>query len=87
MSRVPPCLRSRPGSTHKALGKEKLLVSQLHDQHHTYATLLLANGAPVKVFSERLGHPSATIGLTVYQHLHSGRSRQAADRLATLPEG
>jgi integrase len=44
---------------------------------------------PVKVVSERLGHASATITLTltVYQHVHPGMGRQAADRFAALLEG
>jgi integrase len=42
---------------------------------HTHATLLLADGVPVKVVSERLGHANATITLTVYQHVHPGMGR------------
>jgi hypothetical protein len=47
---------------------------------HTHATLLLTDGVPVKVVSERLGHASATITLTAYQHVHPGMGREAADR-------
>ena len=54
---------------------------------HTHATLLLAAGEPVKVVSERLGHASAIITLTVYQHVHPGMGRQAADRFAALLRG
>jgi integrase len=53
--------------------------------HH--ATLLLAAGEPVKVVSERLGHASATITLTVYQHVHPSMWRPAADRFAALLDG
>ena len=60
---------------------------RLHDLRHTHATLLLADGVPVKVVSERLGHASATITLTVYQHVHPGMGREAADRLAALLQG
>ena len=59
----------------------------LHDLRHTHATVLLADGVPVKVVSERLGHASATITLTVYQHVHPGMGREAADRFAALLEG
>ena len=48
---------------------------------------LLADGVPVKVVSERLGHASATITLTVCQHVHPGMGREAADRFAALLEG
>ena len=71
----------------RALGEEQLPVIRLHDLRHTHATLLLAAGEPVKVVSERLGHASATITLTVYQHVHPGRGRQAADRFAALLDG
>jgi integrase len=60
---------------------------RLHDLRHTHATLLLADGVLVKVVSERLGHASATITLTVYQHVHPGMGLQAADRFAALLEG
>ncbi len=71
----------------KALGKERLPAIRLHDLRHTHATLLLADGVPVKVVSERLGHANATITLTVYQHVHPGMGREAAERLAALLEG
>jgi integrase len=67
-----------------ALGEERLPVIRLHDLRHTHATLLLTDGVPVKVVSERLSHASATITLTVYQHVHPGMGRQAADRFAAL---
>ena len=49
---------------------------RLQDLRHTHATLLLADGVPVKVASERLGHASATIALTVYPHVHPGMGRE-----------
>jgi integrase len=66
----------------RALGKDQLPRIRLHDLRHTHATLLLAAGEPVKVVSEHLGHASATITLTVYQHVHPGMGRQAADGTA-----
>ncbi|MEX5718439.1 tyrosine-type recombinase/integrase [Geodermatophilus maliterrae] len=71
----------------KALGEDQLPVIRLHDLRHTHATPLLADGVPVEVVSERLGHASATITLTVYQHVHPGMGREAADRFAALLEG
>jgi integrase len=71
----------------KALGEEALPVIRLHDLRHTHATLLLADGVPVNVVSERLGHSNATITLTVYQHVHPGMGREAADRFAALLDG
>lgn len=71
----------------KALGQDQLPRIRLHDLRHTHATLLLAAGEPVKVVSERLGHANAMITLTVYQHVHPGMGRQAADRFAALLRG
>ncbi|SFU03259.1 Site-specific recombinase XerD [Geodermatophilus amargosae] len=71
----------------KAPGEDQVPAIRLHDLRHTHATLLLADGVPVKVVSERLGHASATITLTVYQHVHPGMGRQAADRFAALLAG
>jgi integrase len=58
-------------------------VIRLHDLRHTHATLLRAGGVPVKVVSERLGHVSATITLTVYEDVHPGLGCQA--RTASPP--
>ena len=41
----------------------------------------------VKAVSERLGHATATITLTIHQHVHPGVGREAADRFAALLEG
>lgn len=60
---------------------------RLHDLRHTHATLPMADGVPEKVVSERLGHASATIRLTVYQHVYPGMGGAAADRFAALLGG
>ena len=60
---------------------------RLHDLRHTHATLLLAKGVPVKVVSERLGHASTTITLSVYAHVMPGNQRAAADLFARLIGG
>jgi hypothetical protein len=54
----------------EALGEDRLPAIRLQDLRLAHATLLLADGVPVKVVSERLGHASAMITLTVYQHVH-----------------
>ena len=69
------------------LGEEAVPTIRLHDLRHTHATLLLAEGVPVKVVSERLGHASATITLQVYAHVMPGNQRDAAVRFAALVEG
>jgi len=47
------------------------------------ATPLLADREPVKTVSERLGHASVTVTLTVYGHVMLV-TRSAASRLAAL---
>ena len=42
---------------------------RLHDLRHTSATLLLDEGIPLKVVSERLGHSSVSITADLYQHV------------------
>ena len=86
-SGTPAASSTRSRQARKALGEDQLPRIRLHDLRHTHATLLLAAGEPVKVVSERLGHASATITLTVYQHVHPGMGRQAADRFAALLDG
>ena len=55
---------------------------RLHDLRHTFATLALAAGVPVKVVSDRLGHGSIAITMDVYAHVMPGMDQDAADRVA-----
>jgi integrase len=71
----------------KAPGGDALPVIRLHDLRHTHATLLLANGVPVKVVSERLGHATVTITMEIYQHVLPGMQAEAAARFAELVGG
>ena len=57
---------------------------RLHDLRHTHASLLVANGAPIKVVSERLGHSHPSFTMATYQHLLPGMSAQAAHDFAAL---
>ena len=45
---------------------------RFHDLRHTHASLLLAQGAHVKVVQERLGHASVTMTMDTYSHLLPG---------------
>lgn len=42
---------------------------RFHDLRHTYASLLLANGAPMKYVQHQLGHSSITMTMDLYTHL------------------
>jgi integrase len=71
----------------KALGEDVLPVIRLHDLRHSHGSLLLAAGVPVKVVSERLGHTTPMITLTVYAHTMPGMQCDAVDRLAAAVFG
>ena len=59
---------------------------RLHDLRHTHATVLLQAGEPVHVVSQRLGHASVVVTLTVYAHVLPGDQKRAASRFAELVE-
>ena len=66
------------------LGPDVLPVIRTHDLRHTHATVLLLAGVPVHVVSQRLGHASPVITLSVYAHVMPGNQREAADLFARL---
>jgi integrase len=56
----------------------------LHDLRHFYASLLIRQGADVKLVQSRLGHASAQTTLDVYGHLwpdHDDRTRSMVDEV------
>jgi integrase len=68
----------------EARGTDALPVIRLHDLRHAHATILLLAGVPVHVVSQRLGHASPVVTLTVYAHVLPGNQREAADLFARL---
>jgi integrase len=56
-------------------------TTRIHDLRHGMATYWLAQGVPVKVVSERLGHASVAITLQIYGHVVPGMQAEAAARL------
>jgi integrase len=57
---------------------------RLHDVRHSYATALIKAGQPVKVVSQRIGHASPTITMTIYQHVLPSDDLEAAAAGARL---
>jgi len=57
-----------------------LPVIRLHDLRHSYATAALANGVPVKVLSQRIGHADVGVTLKIYAHVMPGDDVEAALR-------
>jgi integrase len=68
----------------KACDKAKIRRRRLHDTRHTFASLLLSNGEPLKYVSVQLGHASIRMTADVYGHLEVGSNRAAMDRLPAL---
>jgi integrase len=58
--------------------KAGLKVIRFHDARHTHASLLLRQGVPLKVVSERLGHSSISITADIYSHVTPGMQESAA---------
>lgn len=74
-------------SCRRGSGDDAPPMIRLHDLRHTHATLLLRAGVPVKVVSERLGHASVTITLSIYAHVMPGMQQEAAATFAALVGG
>jgi len=61
--------------------KSGLRRIRVHDLRHTHATLLLLEGTPAKIVSERLGHASISITLDLYSHVLPDMQDDAADAI------
>jgi len=70
----------------ETLGGDALPAIRLHDLRHTHATILLTAREPMHVVSQRLGHASAVVTMTVYAHVLPGSQREAANLFAQLIE-
>jgi len=62
---------------------EKLDVAhfRIHDIRHTFASQLLANGAPIVYVKEQMGHASIQTTVDIYGHLIQGANRTEVNRL------
>jgi integrase len=70
----------------QALGADVLPIIRMHDLRHSHATILLTAREPVHVVSQRLGHASAVVTMTVYAHVLPSSQREAANLFARLVE-
>ncbi len=61
-----------------AAGMEKI---RLHDLRHSHASLLINNGVPILLVSERLGHEDVQTTLRTYGHLYPSTTDAAVDML------
>ncbi|MDA2934714.1 site-specific integrase [Acidobacteria bacterium AH-259-D05] len=67
----------------KALTKAGLSHIRFHELRHTFASLLLAKGAPITYVSRQLGHANPQITLRVYSHWIPEENQR--DRMNMLP--
>ena len=74
----------------KFLEDHGLRRMRFHDLRHSCASLLLANGVPLKHIQEWLGHSDFTITANIYAHLDYKSKITSAQEMETglaLPEG
>jgi len=57
---------------------------RFHDLRHTFATLMLSNGASLNVVQETLGHSQVSMTLDVYGHVLPNHQKAAIRRLGDL---
>jgi integrase len=73
----------------RILAKAELPESRFHDLRHSAASLLLAQGVPMRSIMELLGHSSITLTADTYSHLMAPALRETADKMdeiLTIPD-
>ena len=65
----------------RRLADTGLPKQRFHDLRHATATFLLAQGVPMKVVSEKLGHAQIGITMNLYTHVTLAMQQEAADRM------
>jgi integrase len=71
----------------KLLDKNGLRHIRFHDLRHSCASLLLANGVPMKQIQEWLSYSDFSISANVYAHLDYYSKLSSADALANGLKG
>ena len=56
----------------------------LHAFRHSHASMLIREGIPINLISERLGHSTPAITLRIYSHIYNDHNTQLAAALNTL---
>ena len=69
-----------------ALNRAGIDSLRFHDLRHTYASLLLANGAPMKYVQHQLGHSSIKMTMDLYTHLLPEVNEQCVNLLDNIVE-
>lgn len=61
------------------LARKAGLTAHLHTLRHSHASILIQQGAHIKVISERLGHSSINITGDIYSHVAAGLQEKAIE--------
>ena len=69
----------------RILEQNNLRVIRLHDLRHTCASLLLANGVPMKQIQEWLGHSDFSTTANIYAHLDAQSKSSTVDAMLRGP--
>ena len=67
----------------KLLEKHGLRHIRFHDLRHSCASLLLANGVPMKQIQEWLGHSDFSTTANIYAHLDYSSKLSSAEAMAS----
>ena len=59
-------------------------TTRFHDLRHSAATIVLAQGVPMKPVSDILGHTDIRTTLNIYGHTDDEQKRLAAEKMADL---
>ena len=68
----------------RTLAKHELPHIRFHDLRHTNASLMLSQGVPMKVASDRLGHSTIVLTMDLYSHIDEELQQDAADKLNSI---
>lgn len=77
----PDVIRNRFEHLVKVAGVTRI---RFHDMRHTNATLLLSSGEDVRAVSERLGHASVNVTLTIYHHVKPRSKASVASKIGVI---
>jgi Site-specific recombinase XerD len=58
--------------------------STSHEHRHSAASIMLAQGAPLRVVSEVLGHASVAITMDIYGHLIGGEKAETTEAITDV---
>jgi integrase len=65
----------------------ELPIIRIHDLRHTYVTLALLAGVPVKVVSAIIGHKDVSTTLRIYAHVIPEQHGEAATKIGGILYG